>query len=254
MQGNIILRVESLSKNFGGIRALDNVNMVFEKTKITGIIGPNGAGKSTLLKVITGFYAPTKGKVIFENREIQGLPPHKITSLGISLTFQIPRIPKEFTVRELITASVGWNNYVSKKMLSSRENEFFLNEVEKILRVLGLEDYAEREAASLPLGIQKKIELGRALSMKPKIIMLDEPAAGMSHEEAQELANLIIELKKKYEITILLVEHNVPLAVELSNFMYVLHYGRILSFGPPEEVINDKKVIDAYLGAGYAKA
>jgi len=253
MSDSIILETVNLSKYFGGVKALHQVSIRVKRGRITGIIGPNGAGKTTLFRTIAGFYKPTSGKIFFEKREIQGKPPHKIALMGIALTFQVPKQFKELTVLENIIAALGGKSYTGFRFTGQWARRDVVREAYEIAETVGLEDYIDKPAKILPLGLQKRLEIARALALKPKIVMLDEPAAGMSREEAEDLKNLIRDLKNR-GITILLVEHNVPFAVELSDYMYVLHYGTLLAEGEPEEVVRDKRVIEAYLGAGYAES
>ena len=248
-----MLRLDNVSKHFGGVRALDGVSLSLREGRITGIIGPNGAGKTTLLRVMAGFYKPTRGRVYYRDRDVTSLGPHERARLGIALTFQIPRAPPEFTVGQLVQAAVGKAMYRGTALLAERDREEVWDRVHRVLERVGLSDYAEREASQLPLGLQKRLELARALALEPRVLLLDEPSAGMSPEEARELAGLVRDLNEREGLTIAIVEHNVPLATGLSHYMYVLHYGRLLSEGEPGEVLRDPRVIEAYLGAGYAR-
>ena len=247
-----ILETDSATKYYGGIRALYNVSIKVAEGSITGIIGPNGAGKTTLFKIIAGFLKPTKGRVFFEGERIDGKPPHEVALRGIAFTFQVPRGLPKMTVIDNIIAALGGYWYRGIGFIRTRTRRNIVDKAYTIAEKVGLEKYTERLAEELPLGLQKRLEIARALALEPKLVMLDEPAAGMSAEEAEELKQLIKSLNRE-GVTIMLIEHNVPFAVELSDYMYVLHYGEILSEGKPDEVVSDKKVIDAYLGAGYAR-
>ncbi len=247
-----ILETKNITKYFGGIRALHNVSVRVEKGTVTGIIGPNGAGKTTLFKIIAGFLKPTTGVVLFEGERIDGRPPHIIALKGIAFTFQVPRGLPKMTILDNIVAALGAPLYRGVDFIRLRVSGDITSRAYEIARRVGLEDYVERLAEELPLGLQKRLEIARALALEPKLLMLDEPAAGMSVEEADELKELLRSLNKS-GVTIMLIEHNVPFALDLSDYMYVLHYGEVLAEGKPEEVVADKKVIEAYLGAGYAR-
>lgn len=247
----ILLETVKVTKYFGGLRALHNVSVKVERGRITGIIGPNGAGKTTLFKVIAGFLKPTSGMVFFEGERIDRKPPHEVAVKGIAFTFQVPKGLPGLTVLDNIVAALGSRRYRGLGFLGIRVTRDIVNEAYRIASKVGLEDYVERSAGELPLGLQKRLEIARALALKPKLIMLDEPAAGMSVEEAEELRQLIKELNRE-GVTFMLIEHNVPFALDLSDYMYVLHYGEVLAEGRPEEVVLNKRVIEAYLGAGYA--
>ncbi len=251
MINNIILETRNITKYFGGIRALNNVSIKIRKGSITGIIGPNGAGKTTLFRVIAGFLKPTKGEVLLESKRIDGKPPHIVASMGVGFTFQVPQGFPSLSVLDNVIAAIGWRFYRGMGFIKRRTKSDIIGEAYKIIKKVGLEDYVERKAGELPLGLQKRLEIARALALDPKILMLDEPVAGMSAEEAMELAGLVRELNRG-GLTVMLIEHNVPIAVELSDYMYVLHYGEVLAEGKPEEVTSDRRVIEAYLGAGYA--
>ena len=248
---DIILETINLSKYFGGVKALQGVSIRIKRGLVTGIIGPNGAGKTTLFRTIAGFYKPTSGKILFEGREIQGKPPHRIALMGIALTFQVPKQFPELTVLENIVAALGARSYTGLRFTGRWDKREVLEEAARIAEKTGLGEYLYTQAKILPLGLQKRLEIARALALRPKLVMLDEPAAGMSAEEAEELKQLVAGLRRE-GITVLLVEHNVPFAVGLSDYMYVLHYGQVLAHGAPEKVIRDPKVVEAYLGAGYA--
>ncbi|MEB3780692.1 MAG: ABC transporter ATP-binding protein [Desulfurococcales archaeon] len=249
--GNVILETVNLSKYFGGIRALEDVNIIVKEGRIVGIIGPNGAGKTTLFKCIAGYHKPSKGKIIYQGREIQGMPPHGIVKLGISMTFQVPRPFKGLSVRDNIVAALGSRMYDGLRFMREWYKEEMLNKAEYIARLVGLEDYLDTDAGLLPLGLQKRLELAKALATNPRLLLLDEPAAGMSREEALDLKEIIVDVKKTVKLTIMVVEHNVPFAVDLSDEMYVLNYGVVLAHGDPQEVIRDRRVVEAYLGRGY---
>ncbi len=251
MEREVILETKDLAKHFGGVRAVDGVDIKVYRGELLGIIGPNGAGKTTFFNLVTGFLKPTRGKIIYEGREIQGLPPYRIARMGIARTFQIVRPLKNLTVFENVLTACGYRDYWGFSFVKPWDREDYLDKAERLLREVGLEDYAYKQAGTLPLGHLRRLEIARALAIDPKILLLDESMSGMSVEEIEEIKALIRRLRGK-GLTILLVEHNVPVAVELSDRMYVLNFGRIIAEGKPEEVVRNKSVIEAYLGAGYA--
>jgi len=246
-----VLSIQNISKRFGGLHALENVNIEVKKGEILGVIGPNGAGKTTLFSIISGFLKPTAGKVIFEGKEIQGFPPARIVKMGIARTFQIVKPLKNLTVFENILTATGYRNYFGLSFMKKWDMEEYKTKADEIIEEIGLKKYRDVVSGSLPLGLQKRIEIAKALALDPKLLLLDEPTAGMSHEESNEIKRLIVDLRNR-GITIMLVEHNVPFAVELSDRMYVLSYGKIIAEGVPEDIIKNEKVIAAYLGGEYA--
>ncbi len=246
-----MLKIVHLSKKFGGLQALYDVNMNLKKGEILGVIGPNGAGKTTLFNIITGFLKPTSGRIIFQGIEIQKLSPAKIVKLGIARTFQIVKPLKNLTVFENILTAIGYQNYFGLHFFKRWDEEEYIKKAEKIIKLVGLEEHRDTVSGLLPLGLQKRIEIAKALAVNPKLLLLDEPTAGMSYEESEEIKKLIKDVRNN-GVTIMLVEHNVPFAVDLTNRMYVLSYGRIIAEGSSREVIKNKKVIEAYLGGEYA--
>jgi len=247
----VILETKDLCKYFGGIRAVDGVNIKVRKGELLGVIGPNGAGKTTLFNLITGFYKPTRGKIIYEGKEIQGLPPAKIALMGIARTFQIVRPLKKLTVFDNVLIACGYRNYAGLSFIKRWDREEYFKKAEKIIKEVGLEDYMDNPAGTLPLGYLRRLEIARALALDPKIVLLDEVMSGLSVSEIEEIKDLIRKLKAS-GLTIIFVEHNVPVAVELSERMYVLNFGKVIAEGKPEEVIRNEKVIEAYLGEEYA--
>jgi len=245
-----LLRIEHLNKRFGGLQALSDVNIVVKRGEILGVIGPNGAGKTTLFNIISGFLKPTSGKIIFEGKEIQKYPPAKRVNMGIARTFQIVKPLKNLTVYENILTATGYKNYFGVSFFKRWNKEEYREKTEEILKLVGLEKYRDKISGSLPLGLQKRIEIGRALALNPKLLLLDEPTAGMSYEESEEIKKLIRDVHNK-GVTIMLVEHNVPFAVDLTERMYVLSYGEIIAEDTPQEIVKNEKVIAAYLGGEY---
>jgi branched-chain amino acid transport system ATP-binding protein len=247
----ILLKTVNLTKDFGGIKAVDEVNIEVYKGELLGIIGPNGAGKTTLLNLITGILKPTKGKIIFNDREIQGMSPSAIARMGIARTFQIVRPFKRLSVFENVLIACGYRDYQGFSFIKKWKNDIYIKKAESLIRKLGLEDYMYTPAENLPLGYLKRLEIARALALDPKLLLLDEVTSGLSKGESEEIKYIVKELKKQ-GISIIFVEHNVPLTAELSDRIYVLNFGRVIAEGRPEEVIRDKKVIEAYLGEEYA--
>ncbi len=243
-----ILRTEKLSKFFGGLRALQNVDLEVRANEILGMIGPNGAGKTTFFNTVCGVYTADGGKVFLEENEITGMPTHRIAQLGIGRTFQIVKPFLNISVERNILAALGkdWLKGVSPALLrigleKNRE------EVRRLLSLVGIEGSIAQPARTLTLGHQKRMEIARALALKPKLLMLDEPFAGLSQEEIRPLVQVIRRLREE-GITILLIEHNVPFVMEVCDRLVVLNFGEKLCEGTPQEVRNDKRVIEAYLG------
>ncbi len=251
MKGSAMLRTENLCKYFGGVRALDGVNIYVEKEEILGIIGPNGAGKTTLFNVISGFYKPTKGHVFYMNKRIDRLPPAKIAKMGISRTFQIVKPFRDLTVLQNVIVACGKDYYFGISFVKSYYRKDIIEKATRILEEVGLSEYKDSPAKVLPIGHLRRLEIARALALDPQILLLDEPTAGMSHKEAVEIMKLVSTLREERGVTIMLVEHNMKVAMELSDRMYVLNYGKIIAEGPPEEIKKNPVVIEAYLGSGY---
>ncbi len=239
-----ILEVKDLNINFGGITAVDNLNFSVKKGEILGVIGPNGAGKTTLYNTITGIYKPSKGDIFLNNKKITGMKPYKISRLGIARTFQNIRLFNSLTVLENIL--VGRVSEL-KKLVKLNP---YMEETCDILKVVGLEKVINNMASDLPYGQQRKVEIARALAISPKVILLDEPAAGMNNYEKRDLKNLINILREDLNITVLIIEHDMGVIMELCDRILVLDYGKKIAEGSPEEISNDDNVIKAYMGKG----
>ncbi|MHB9929022.1 ABC transporter ATP-binding protein [Clostridium botulinum] len=239
-----ILEVKDLNINFGGITAIDNLKFSVKKGEILGVIGPNGAGKTTLYNTITGIYKPSKGDIFLNNKKITGTKPYKISRLGIARTFQNIRLFNSLTVLENIL--VG---RVSKLKKLVKLNPY-MKEIFDILEVVGLEKVINNMASDLPYGQQRKVEIARALALSPKVLLLDEPAAGMNNYEKQDLKNLINILREDFNITVLIIEHDMGVIMDLCDRILVLDYGKKIAEGSPEEISNDANVIKAYMGKG----
>ncbi len=240
----MLLEVHNLMKEFGGVVANDGVSLGLEQGEIVGLIGPNGAGKTTLFNCIAGYYKPTSGKVIFEGRDITGWPAHRVAKTGISRTFQSMKIMPNLTVVE---------NVMIGAFSRTRDRQVARMEAQEILRLVNLVQEADSYPTELPIAIQKRIELARALATKPKFLMLDEVAAGLNPMETKEIIQTLKMAKQAKGLTLMLTEHVMEFIMTISERVIVLAFGRKIAEGIPEEVAREEKVIEAYLGERYAK-
>ncbi len=248
MKPKSLLTTHEVSKNFGGLEALKDINLWLEEGEILGLIGPNGAGKTTLFNVVSGFLRPTRGRVIFQEREIQGLPPHRIAGLGIGRTFQIVKPFAELSVLDNVLAGYGHRFYASLSALFGYyRSRLSLEAARRIVAQVELTAQAETQASNLPIGLQRRLEIARALALEPALLLLDEPAAGLTHAEAQQLDGLIRTLRDG-GITIIVIEHNMAFAMQLCDRIVVLAQGQEIAQGQPQEVRENQAVIEAYLG------
>jgi branched-chain amino acid transport system ATP-binding protein len=249
-----ILTLNEISQEFGGLRALDGVNLMVEEQQIYGIIGPNGAGKTTLFNLITGIYDPSEGTINFRGQNINGAKAHQIASLGIARTFQNIRLFQKLSVLDNVrmgsfgvTRSGFWSSLLGLPK-SRREEKEVTAKAHQLLDRVGLLDKRMEYAVNLSYGEQRRLEIARALALEPTMLLLDEPAAGMNAGEKSELMGLIYQLREQMKLTILVVEHDMNLVMNICERIAVLDYGRKIADGPPEEVKRDERVIQSYLG------
>ena len=249
-----LLEVKHLGISFGGLRAVDDLNMDIEQGSLVGLIGPNGAGKTTAFNLLTGVYAPSEGTIVLDGESLVGKSPTEICKAGIARTFQNIRLFSKMTV--LDNVKVALHNHIEYGLAESffhlgkyskKEKEMDERALE-ILKVFDLDGQADVLASNLPYGKQRKLEIARALATEPKLLLLDEPAAGMNPNETQELMDTIQLIRDKFQITILLIEHDMKLVSGICEYLYVLNFGMELAHGEPSQVLNNPKVITAYLG------
>ena len=249
-----VLEMIHVEKHFGGVRAIDDFSVTLEPGKIHGLIGPNGAGKTTIFNNITGIYTPSAGKIMFDGKDITNTPPHLVAQMGIGRTFQNIRLFSNLSVLDnVIIASNQRATYnlpqaivhtPKFKTLEKQLSEHALG----LLKIVGLEDKAGERASSLPYGHQRKLEIARAMALEPKLLLLDEPAAGMNADESAELVEFVKEIKESFNLTILMIEHHMDVVSNLCDSVTVLNFGKTLAEGTPDEVKNNPAVIEAYLG------
>ena len=271
-----VLKIDNVTMQFGGVVAVNNLSLEVNKNEIVSLIGPNGAGKTTAFNVVTGVYAPTNGAVFFNgNKIIENFPhgkmkklyaglnnglykghleptPDKITKMGIARTFQNIRLWKSQSVFDNVLIAKHCrrtsNVFSATFRLNVKEEKAQRQETEELLNILGLYDVRNEKCTSLPYGLQRRLEIARALATNPSLLLLDEPAAGMNPQETQELTDFIYKIRDDFKLTVFMIEHHMDLVMNISDRIYVLNFGALISKGTPDEIQNDPVVISAYLG------
>jgi branched-chain amino acid transport system ATP-binding protein len=254
------LEVQNVSLNFGGIKALQDVSFAAAAGSITAIIGPNGAGKTSAFNTISGFYPPSQGRIVLGEADITGKPVHQRAALGLARTFQNIalfhglsvleniKLGGHHTMKAGVLASMGFTRSARAEELNLRE------EIErKVIDFLEIDHIRHLSVDSLPYGLQKRVELARALAMQPKVLMLDEPVAGMNREETEDMARFILDVQEEWGVTVVLVEHDMGMVMDISNHVVVLNFGKVIATGSPQQVRGNPQVIEAYLGAEQPK-
>lgn len=247
------LEIEHLTMQFGGVVAVNDVTMSVKPGEIHGLIGPNGSGKTTIFNVVSGYYKPTSGRISYEGKTISSLPAHKITAFGFARTFQNLRLFKSMTVLNNVLVGMGhhsrtsiWDEILNPRAVQ-REEKAFTDKAIELLRLLNVEKFANERATSLPYGHQRRVEIARALATNPKIVLLDEPAAGLNEVETEQLREILLKIRDS-GVTIFLVEHDMKLVMGVCEIITVLDYGKKIAEGPCGKINSDPVVIEAYLG------
>lgn len=249
-----VLEVKQMTQQFGGLRAVSDFNVKLMPGELTGLIGPNGAGKTTVFNLVSGFYQPTEGQIFVNGKPTAGLKPHKVTALGVARTFQNIRLWNDMTVLDNIrVAQHYWLEYgffssvFRTKRYKQREAQIS-EEANELLEVFDLMQFADEFPKNLPYGTQRKLEIARALSTKPKLLLLDEPAAGLNSADAKDLIRLVRWIHEKFDVTIWMIEHHMDVMMELCDQIKVIDFGETIAEGNPDEIRNHPAVITAYLG------
>lgn len=249
-----LLKVDNVSMVFGGLRAVSNLSMHIDEGELIGLIGPNGAGKTTAFNMITGVYTPTEGKVYFNGKQSSGKKSYQVTQMGMARTFQNIRLFSELSVIDNV--KIAYNMHVTYNLADAivrdgkylSEEEFITQKALDLLKIFHLEQEAHEVAKNLPYGKQRRLEIARALATEPKLLLLDEPAAGMNPQETKELMEMIRWIRKEFNLSILLIEHDMGLVMGVCERIYVLEYGMKIAEGTPDEIKQNARVIEAYLG------
>lgn len=250
----IMMHIDGLTKQFGGLKAVSDVNFELHQGELLGLIGPNGAGKTTVFNLITGLLRPNSGKIIFHEQNIAEWKPHRISASGIARTFQNIRLMSGMSVRQNIRPA--FHNKIKYSFLSSiiRTPAFISTEIEmnkkidNVLNMLQVSEYTEQNVEDLPYGIQRRIEIARALCLEPEVLLLDEPTAGLNQKEAIEIVEVIQHLLKEKDISMIVIEHNMRVIMSICTRIIVINQGQVIATGIPEEIQNNKEVIRVYLG------
>lgn len=249
-----LLKVDNVSMVFGGLRAVSNLSMHIDEGELIGLIGPNGAGKTTAFNMITGVYTPTEGKVYFNGQQSSGKKSYQVTQMGMARTFQNIRLFSELSVIDNV--KIAYNMHVTYNLADAivrdgkylSEEEFITQKALDLLKIFHLEEEAHEVAKNLPYGKQRRLEIARALATEPKLLLLDEPAAGMNPQETKDLMEMIRWIRKEFNLSILLIEHDMGLVMGVCERIYVLEYGMKIAEGTPDEIKQNARVIEAYLG------
>ncbi len=254
-----LLKTEGLGIQFGGLKAVDEFNFEIDNNQLYGLIGPNGAGKTTVFNLLTGVYTPTSGKIVLDGQSINKKSPTQITQMGVARTFQNIRLFKDMSVIDNVKVGLHHSHKYSLAASIFHTPSYIKGEMameeeaRSLLRVFGLEQFADVKASNLPYGKQRQLEIARALATSPRLLLLDEPAAGMNPTETEELMKTIKTVREKFSVAILLIEHDMKLVMGICEKICVLNFGTVLAFGTPDEIKNNPKVIEAYLGSDEEK-
>jgi len=249
-----LLEIENLTHFFGGLRAVNELNLTLQSSELVGLIGPNGAGKTTVFNLVSGFYRPSKGEIRFSGRSISGLRPHQVTALGIARTFQNIRLWNSLSVFENICVSqhcqlrFGFLHSVLRTPGFLRSERLVKKRAEELIDLLGLRHYALECPKNLPYGFQRRVEIGRALALRPELLLLDEPAAGMNPGEVDQLIDMIRWIRDEFKVTICLIEHHMRVVMNVCERIKVLDFGETIAEGRPDEIRLNRRVVEAYLG------
>lgn len=249
-----LLKVDNVSMIFGGLRAVSNLSLHIDEGELIGLIGPNGAGKTTAFNMITGVYTPSEGSIYFGGKKSSGKKSYQVTQMGMARTFQNIRLFSELSVIDNV--KIAYNMHVTYNLVDAivrdskylSEEEYITQKAIELLKIFHLEAEANEKAKNLPYGKQRRLEIARALATEPKLLLLDEPAAGMNPQETQELMEMIRWIRKEFNLAILLIEHDMGLVMGVCERIYVLEYGMLIAEGTPDEIKSNRRVIEAYLG------